>query len=217
MQLGLGLNRQSFSNSLPLDGIPDLEFVYSIVRLVSSYRGPCMKVRRNTTVVDIPFTSKDLINLDSLIQFVGSDDGYLVGFYDQSKNSRHSFQEDTTKQPKIVSEGIFNSEGVNFSADSLVLDSSWLKTHESTVLIRENTPNITTSNWFIQTSNDVANENIVLGYADQNTFRATQFDSVLNYDNPSTNFPLNTKRVWATTSGATGKKVYLDGTLVASS
>lgn len=176
-----------------------------------------MKVRRNTTVVDIPYTSKDLINLDSLIQFAGSDDGYLVGFYDQSRKARHSFQEDTTKQPKIISEGIFNPEGVNFSADSLVLDSSWLKTHESTILVRENIPNITTSNWFIQTSNEAANENIILGYADQNTFRATQFGDVLNYDNPSINFPLNTKRVWAVTSGDAGKNVYLNGTLVASS
>ncbi|WP_339378021.1 hypothetical protein [Calothrix sp. NIES-2100] len=176
-----------------------------------------MKVRRDNVVVDIPFTNKDLLNVDSLIQFVGSNDGYLVGFYDQSRRARHSFQEDITKQPKIIVDGIFNPEGIQFSNDSLVLNSSWLQAQESTIIVRENTPNITTSNWFIQTTNNLPNENIILGYADQNTFRATQFDNVLNYDNPSINFPLNTKRVWAVTSGATGKKVYLDGTLVASS
>jgi hypothetical protein len=221
MHLGLGLKGYINNNYLLLDNYPELEFIYSIVRLVSSYKGPCLRVRKGTSNVDIPFTNKNLPNVASLIQFVGNDDGYLVGWYDQGRKSRHIFQDDTALQPKIISGGLFDPEGLIFSSDIFKLNSSWLANHESTIMVRETATTINTSNWFIGTETDLFNESITLGYADQNTLRATQFDSVINYDNPSTNFPLNTKRVWAATSTNTSssgsKKVYLDGTLVASS
>ncbi|MBD2196627.1 MULTISPECIES: hypothetical protein [Calothrix] len=214
MQLGIGLNNQLNSSYLPLDNYPELEFVYSIVRLVSSYKGPCMRVRRDNTVVDIPYTNKNLINLESLIQFVGSSVGYLVGWYDQGRKAKHSFQNDPLLQPRIVINGQFNPDGVVISSNYLLVDSAWLADHISTLIIRENASSINSSNWFLSTNVPTSSENVNLGYADSNTLSATQFGTTITYDNPSSNFPTNTTRVWAATSNGNNKKLYLNGVVV---
>ncbi|KOP22823.1 hypothetical protein AMR41_29455 [Hapalosiphon sp. MRB220] len=218
MELGLGLNQYPSVNgkTLLLDSYSGVEFVYSLARLISTYKGPCIRVRSGTSEVDINFKD-NLLDTDSLLEFTGTQDGFLVGWYDQGKKARHAFQFTESLQPKIVSNGDFDSEGILFSADLMNLIVSWSLNNETALLIRESASSITTSNWFLKTSTGILNKDITIGYSDANTLSATQFENTLNYDNPSTNFSLNIKRVWATTYTSSSKNIYLNGNLVASS
>lgn len=217
MKLGLGLSSYPSINgkTLLLDNYSGLEFVFSLAKLVSSYKGACIRVRTGDNEKDIYFKN-NLLDTDSLLEFTGTLDGFLVGWYDQSKKARHAFQFDRDLQPKIAELGLFNTEGISFHSDLLSLVISWSLNSETTLLVRENASTINSSNRFIQTSTGVTNKDVNIGYIDANTFSATQFDSTLNYDNPTINFPLNVKRVWVTDYSTNSKNIYLNGNLVAS-
>lgn len=82
-------------------------FAYALERMVSSYVGACVKVRRSSdnAEADIGFLIDGRLDTVSLLQHCGSGDGFVRTWYDQSGNARHLQQSTTTKQFQIVSSG----------------------------------------------------------------------------------------------------------------
>ncbi|MEP6804446.1 MAG: arabinofuranosidase catalytic domain-containing protein [Flavobacterium sp.] len=81
-------------------------YAYSLRRLSANYTGMCIRVRRSSDneEMDIDFL-ENKINTAGLISFVGSDDGFVSVWYDQSGNGKNKTQVISLHQPKIVSSG----------------------------------------------------------------------------------------------------------------
>jgi len=84
---------------------------YSLRQLSSSVSN-CIRVRRSSdnTEQDIGFSS-NVLDTSSLTSFVGSNDGFITKWYDQSGNSVDAAQTTAANQPKIVSSGSVITEG----------------------------------------------------------------------------------------------------------
>ena len=94
------------SESLLLDTYSGASVAYSLRKLSSSYSGSAIRVRRSSdnTEQDIGFTS-NVLDTASLLSFVGSNDGYVTTWYDQSGNSADATMATAVNQPRIVSSG----------------------------------------------------------------------------------------------------------------
>ena len=84
-----------------------LGVIYSFRKVISNYTGYCIKVRRSSdnTTQDIGFVD-DVLDVSSLLTFVGGGNGYIHTWYDQLGDGENATQTDTTKQPIIVSSGV---------------------------------------------------------------------------------------------------------------
>ena len=84
---------------------------YSVFKL-SSTATNCLRVRRSSDDAeqDIGFVS-DTLDTASLLTFVGSNDGFVTTYYDQSGNSSNFTQTSASNQPKIVSAGVVVTSG----------------------------------------------------------------------------------------------------------
>lgn len=82
--------------------------VYSLRLLSSSYTGPAIQVRRDNdnTTQDIGFNAAGYLDGAALRSFVGSNNGYVSRWYDQSGNGIDAKQTDVSKQPIIVRAGV---------------------------------------------------------------------------------------------------------------
>lgn len=83
---------------------------YSVRLLSSSYTGNAIKVRRSSdnTESDIGFDNNGDLNETALLSFVGSGDGFVTIWYDQSGNANHAINTTTGSQPQIVFSGVIN-------------------------------------------------------------------------------------------------------------
>ena len=81
---------------------------YSVRQLSSSYAGKALQVRRSSdnTTQDIGFTANGDLDTTALKSFVGSGNGYVTIWYDQSGNGRNATQASTSQQPAIVLSGV---------------------------------------------------------------------------------------------------------------
>jgi hypothetical protein len=79
---------------------------YSLRKLRTAYSGSCIRVRRSSdnTSQDIGFVN-NILDTTSLLSFVGSNNGFVSIFYDQSGNSYNFAQSTSDYQPQIVSSG----------------------------------------------------------------------------------------------------------------
>lgn len=100
--------KKASSCSYLLDTYTGAAAAYSLRKLNSSYSGSAIRVRRSSdnTEQDIGFTGTcgDL-DTSSLKTFVGSNNGFIVTWYDQSGNGRNMTQSTNSKQPQIISSG----------------------------------------------------------------------------------------------------------------
>ncbi|WP_233863468.1 arabinofuranosidase catalytic domain-containing protein [Paraburkholderia adhaesiva] len=80
---------------------------WSMRRLRGGYAGPCINVRRDSdnTTQDIGFTAAGDLNVAALRAFVGSANGYVTAWYDQTGNKASLTQTTTAFQPQIVNAG----------------------------------------------------------------------------------------------------------------
>ncbi len=108
------LNRQIGTPVLPegqvaklLDNYTTANAAYSLRKLRTSYTGSAIRVRRSSdnTEQNIGFNSSGDLDTASLLSFVGSGNGFVTTFYDQSLNGRNSTQTTATSQPRIVING----------------------------------------------------------------------------------------------------------------
>jgi prepilin-type N-terminal cleavage/methylation domain-containing protein len=94
---------------------------FSLRQLSSSYSGPAVRVRRSTdnTLQDIGFTASGELDTAALLAFVGSGNGYVAIWYDQSGNGRNATQAAAGSQPRIVTSGAFEG-GVSFATGTIL-------------------------------------------------------------------------------------------------
>jgi hypothetical protein len=95
-----------FSTGL-LDTYSGAAAAYSMRRLSSTYTGACLKVERSSdgTTKDIGFDEAGNLDVLTLLEFVGTGDGRVHTWFDQSGNSQDTSQTVDGKQPLIVSSG----------------------------------------------------------------------------------------------------------------
>ncbi len=107
---------------LLLDTHPS-EAAFSLRKLSSSYTGNAIKVRRasDNTEQDIGFSSSGGLDESALTSFCASTDCFVTTWYDQSGNSLNAAQTTSTKQPKIVTSGVVETEN---SKPAIISDSS---------------------------------------------------------------------------------------------
>ena len=91
---------------------------YSLLRVRSSYAGACLRVRRSSdnTESDIGFGSNNKIDQSALLSFVGSGDGYVTKWYDQSGLALDAYQTTQGAQPMIVSAGAVTANSAGKTA-----------------------------------------------------------------------------------------------------
>lgn len=84
---------------------------HSLRRVLSSYTGPLLKVRRSSdnTTLEVGYNADGTLNTTALLTFVGAGDGYVETFYDQAPNGRHLTQATAANQPRIVSAGVVDA------------------------------------------------------------------------------------------------------------
>ena len=85
---------------------------YSLRKLKTTYSGYAIKVRRSSdnTETDIGFSGEALDTV-SLLTFVGSGNGFVTTWYDQSGNGKNAVQTTATNQPNIVNGGNIRTQG----------------------------------------------------------------------------------------------------------
>ena len=105
-------NAADTQSSKILDIVSGAEAAYSMRKLRNSYSGPVMRVRRSSDSAEqnIGFNSSGVFDTASLLSFVGSSDGYVSVWYDQSGNGKDATQPDSSKQPRIVIGGSLQTE-----------------------------------------------------------------------------------------------------------
>jgi len=93
-----------------LDTYTGAKIAYSLRKLDSNYTGNAIRVRRSSdnSEQDIGFTNNEL-DTTSLLSFVGSNDGYVTTWYDQSGNTNNATHNNAFNQPLIVSSGVVNT------------------------------------------------------------------------------------------------------------
>jgi hypothetical protein len=100
---------------LLLDAYPNSVGAYSLRKLKSDYSGSCIQVRRliDNVLQDIGFADNEL-DTASLLSFIGSGDGVVRTWYDQSGNNNHAFNINTNAHPRIVTSGVIvtNPDGI---------------------------------------------------------------------------------------------------------
>jgi hypothetical protein len=84
---------------------------YGLRRLSRFWTGAAIRVMRTSdnSQLDIGFIGEDL-DIVTLLAFVGSDNGEIVIWYDQSGNGRHAVST-AGRRPRIVSNGVLQTEG----------------------------------------------------------------------------------------------------------
>ena len=105
--LTIGIVQQKRKANLFLDLYPNASSAFSFRKLRDNYTGYCIKVLRSSdsATQDIGFVD-GLLDETSLISFVGSGDGYILMWYDQSGNNYHCTSiSDSYYLPQIISSG----------------------------------------------------------------------------------------------------------------
>lgn len=86
----------------------DVLAAYSFRKLSSSYTGSAVRVRKVPTLTeqDIGFDSNGNLDTAALTSFLGTDDGFISVWYDQSGNGRNGTQLSAARQIRIATAGV---------------------------------------------------------------------------------------------------------------
>jgi hypothetical protein len=85
---------------------------YSLRKLRTAYTGSAIRVRRSidNAAMDIGFTAIGELNTTTLLAFVGTGNGFVTTWYDQSGNGRNAEQTLPLGQPQIVTNGVIQTQ-----------------------------------------------------------------------------------------------------------
>ena len=99
------------SNPLPLDTYNGAVAAYSLRKLLTTYAGAAIRVRRSSdnTEQDIGFVA-GLLDTATLLTFCGAGDGFITTWYDQ-KETQNLLQATALLQPMIVDTGAVVASG----------------------------------------------------------------------------------------------------------
>ncbi len=95
------------SQATPLDSTAQSKLAVGLRKLLSSYTGSAVRLRRSTDNVeqDFGFFGSDL-DLASITTFLGGVNGYVTKLYDQSGNGNDLIQANSSLQPLFVANGL---------------------------------------------------------------------------------------------------------------
>ena len=112
----------------PLDDVPSASAAFSLRKLRTAYAGSAIRVRRSSdnTEQDIGFTSSGDLDTTTLLSFVGSSDGFVSKWYDQSGNARDAVQATVGNQPRIALAGVMETYNGRPSVHYIVGSSTYL-------------------------------------------------------------------------------------------
>jgi gliding motility-associated-like protein len=102
-------------DNLGLTASTPSEAAYSLNKLSSAYTGAAIQVRRSSDNItqNISFGAGGKLDTVALLAFVGSDNGFVTVWYDQSGHTRDLTQTDFNRQPAIVHDGtIYRRNGL---------------------------------------------------------------------------------------------------------
>ena len=111
----LSINNEQFNQGFLLDNL-STTVAYSLRRLRTNYTGAVIRVRRDSDNAEqnIFFTNNEL-DITSLNNFIGTGNGYVTTWYDQSGNGLNAIQTIISQQPKIINNLIqFEKANLNF-------------------------------------------------------------------------------------------------------
>lgn len=100
---------------LPLDGISTPYAAYGLTKLLSSYSGPAVNVRRSSdnATKDIGFVGVDF-DAATFSAFIGGGNGFVTRWYDQSGNGTDVTQGTASRQPRLVLNAINSKPALRF-------------------------------------------------------------------------------------------------------
>lgn len=103
------LNPKSFK---VLDKITGAAAAFSVRRLGMNYFGAAIRVRRSSDNAeqDVGFNANGDLDTTSLLAFVGAVNGFVRTWYDQSGNGLHFINTTPANQPRIVLNGVVETE-----------------------------------------------------------------------------------------------------------
>lgn len=109
-----GFHLTKAQNTLDLAGLTSSTPAYvavSMRKLSSTYNGNAIQVRRSSdnATQNIGFIAGEL-DVTALNTFIGSNNGYVSIWYDQSGNGRNLSQPNAINQPRIVNGGVLDTE-----------------------------------------------------------------------------------------------------------
>ena len=90
-----------------LDGLTfaaNLRIVCALSKLLTSYAGPCLRVRRasDNSELDINFDAIGYVDKNQLSGFISGTQGFIVRWYDQSGNTNNMENTTTSEQPQLL-------------------------------------------------------------------------------------------------------------------
>ena len=137
---------QNTLDNLGLTNSTPAAVAYSLRKLSTSYVGDAIQVRRSNdnAIQNIGFTAGGDLDTSALTTFVGSNNGFVTIWYDQSGNNRDLIKTDVTYQPQIVFNGSLKNIGgkvtIDFSGNKgLIYTGSLSLASISTVVKSEST------------------------------------------------------------------------------
>ena len=98
---------------LLLDFYTNASVAYSLRRVRAAYTGYAIKVRRSSDSqeLDIGFNGSGDLDTAALLAFVGSGDGFVTRWYDQSGNNDYAYNNTPSTQPRVVISGVVVTNG----------------------------------------------------------------------------------------------------------
>ncbi|WP_162127474.1 LamG-like jellyroll fold domain-containing protein [Flavobacterium phycosphaerae] len=129
--LNFGLYAQNTLNNVGMTSVASSGGAYSLRKLSSAYTGNAILVRRSSdnTTQNIGFTPAGLLDETTLLAFVGSGNGFVQTWYDQSGFNRHVTQSTLASQPRIVNAGVIERQNgvpsVYFTGSSFLTHTSF--------------------------------------------------------------------------------------------
>lgn len=95
------------------DSLPAAAVAYSVRRLLGSYTGPLLRVRRSGdgASADIGATIGGDLDATALASFCGASSCFVSTWYDQSGNAQDATQAVAASQPRLVNAGAMETEG----------------------------------------------------------------------------------------------------------
>lgn len=128
---GQKIDHSQFSTKQPLhildSYLNDISFAFSMRVLESDYNGPLVRLRRDSDneEMDFGWGDNDIVDINAINIWKGTDNVYLVIWYDQSGLERDAIQIDTGKQPQFYTNASlphFQGDGSN---DFLLVDENF--------------------------------------------------------------------------------------------
>ena len=95
-----------------LDNYTSASVAFSLRKVRTVYTGAAIRVRRSDNQEsDIGFDANGDLDTTALLNFVGSGDGFVAKWYDQSGNNDYAYNNTATSQPRIVIAGVVVTSG----------------------------------------------------------------------------------------------------------